>query len=552
MQSNQEEGDIGSHDEYHECVLKTDSNTIGDDGDADKLHTTIFQVNDDATTTNKNNDAGSLLRSQSCHKSMRDSGVVVDDKDGKLYKRMMNNQWSKRLLLRFPGCCVFLIGVILPMFLLMLMALFFGLCLAALEAPHEVEVNDDTCARIFLANRTEQSIVSLTTEFPRICSEAYLLETELSPFEPILDSVLVNATTFVENNTNAIEGFSDRTTNFLELYDYLDACGEAGRTWTMDRFRELEEAVVEIGVSGLTFNWIRCYSGGNDLDVDLRNDLLRLNEVHPTQQYYYYTSRWREDYYRLVEEYQQQIRKSGQLSVEEIFEASNRALEDATGGDVCTLNGSGSAWFWFTVETTVGYGNQAPITLAGRSLVFTAGFLSILVFGAMLSRSGRVIADLMDQMMLKTHPSMERFAYPGWGAVYWGVLWAFWMWVIAAVTTRWKKVRLNEDLGVGEAYWFSFITTTTVGLGDIFLEPDVMLGIDLLYFPIIFLVGFNLLSAFLNKVTDFLVDYLRSEKRSLVDSILAMSIDNADDQLECAPQTDKEQHKEEDDIVVLT
>jgi hypothetical protein len=56
--------------------------------------------------------------------------------------------------------------------------------------------------------------------------------------------------------------------------------------------------------------------------------------------------------------------------------------------------------------------------------------------------------------------------------------------------------------------WFaldSYISTTSVGLGDIYLEPEVIVGQDLIVFPLLFLTGFTLLSAFLGKFAEAII-----------------------------------------------
>lgn len=37
----------------------------------------------------------------------------------------------------------------------------------------------------------------------------------------------------------------------------------------------------------------------------------------------------------------------------------------------------------------------------------------------------------------------------------------------------------NEEFDYADSYWFSYITTTTVGLGDYYLEPEVYVVIQL-------------------------------------------------------------------------
>lgn len=57
----------------------------------------------------------------------------------------------------------------------------------------------------------------------------------------------------------------------------------------------------------------------------------------------------------------------------------------------------------------------------------------------------------------------------------------------------------DEQVSFHDAYWFSYISTTTVGLGDYFLAPEVLGRVDLFIYPILFLLGFVYFSAFLGK-----------------------------------------------------
>ena len=49
-------------------------------------------------------------------------------------------------------------------------------------------------------------------------------------------------------------------------------------------------------------------------------------------------------------------------------EAYELAVYNANGHDNCRVHTSGGAIFWFTIMTTIGYGNTAPTTTGGRCL----------------------------------------------------------------------------------------------------------------------------------------------------------------------------------------
>jgi hypothetical protein len=86
------------------------------------------------------------------------------------------------------------------------------------------------------------------------------------------------------------------------------------------------------------------------------------------------------------------------------------------------------------------------------------------------------------------------------------------------------------DLSLKDGYWFSFISTTTVGLGDIFLEPEVIQARDLVTFPLLFLVGFVLLSSFLGKFSEQALHMYGSVGRKRIIDVLLERIKVLDGQ----------------------
>jgi hypothetical protein len=89
----------------------------------------------------------------------------------------------------------------------------------------------------------------------------------------------------------------------------------------------------------------------------------------------------------------------------------------------------------------------------------------------------------------------------------WGSLWYIWMLVLAQYSRLWAEARSDTDLSLYDAYWFAYISTTTVGLGDFYPAPEVLFFKDLLAFSFIFLTGFVLLSAFLGQFGGWLGEY---------------------------------------------
>ena len=60
----------------------------------------------------------------------------------------------------------------------------------------------------------------------------------------------------------------------------------------------------------------------------------------------------------------------------------------------------------------------------------------------------------------------------------------------------------GHEVSFKDGYWFAYISTTTVGLGDFILLPDVLLPVDILVWPLSFLVGFVFFAAFIGKISE--------------------------------------------------
>ena len=81
------------------------------------------------------------------------------------------------------------------------------------------------------------------------------------------------------------------------------------------------------------------------------------------------------------------------------------------------------------------------------------------------------------------------------------------MLVVAQNSRAWTYRRLGEEMPFNDAYWFAYISTTTVGLGDFSPRPEVIFFFDLLIISFTFLMGFVLLSAFLGQFGGFIGEY---------------------------------------------
>ncbi|KAL7557515.1 hypothetical protein ACA910_005269 [Epithemia clementina (nom. ined.)] len=462
------------------------------------------------------------------------------EQDGRLYREMSNNRWTAVILKTFPRTCVMLLGVVVPLLGLIVLSLFFGIILARLEAPTEVESNDDILAKRLIVRRAEQLVTNLTVAIPHVCLIAFLTGTEVEPFSAELVNMINEDPKQILKDNFDLFIERSKETNYTEAYESVVACGRASKTFADALYKNAREEVGD-SLAEMSFNWIRCYPGAHDLNVDISSGILDRKERSPHIQSAYYQLVWMSNFYELFDQYTEE---SNATTLDELYQASTRALEDATGGNACYLNGSGSAWFWFTVQTTIGYGNQSPTTEGGRALVYTVGFVCILAFAGVLATTGNIMLALLDNSV-RQRPSLVFVTKPTWGCLFWGSLWYTWMALIAFVTKKWKDNRLSEGFSMKDGYWFAYISTTTVGLGDFFLEPEVIVGIDLLYFPLLILMGFTFLSAFLGKLSALVEGLLKGSKRSFVASILE-HMDDRDKSLNVSSSTENDGTKDED------
>lgn len=137
-------------------------------------------------------------------------------------------------------------------------------------------------------------------------------------------------------------------------------------------------------------------------------------------------------------------------------------------------------------------------------MVVIFGFVSMLLFGGILASSGNVVAVIYDDFVKKIRWSA--LARPFWSMLFWMIVTALYTIWMGAMAYKWWKWRIEEDApSIHEGFWFAYLTTTTVGLGDYYFQPEVIFMADTFSFAFIVLAAFVFFAAFLTRLSDFVL-----------------------------------------------
>jgi hypothetical protein len=341
--------------------------------------------------------------------------------------------------------------VTVPLLILICLCMFCGHFLALLERDSELKAND-----AFLASHVKDSM-QLFEEASEVMKRSYDDCIDIfigDPMEPIKDA-------------GELKKFMKKCTDITDLDSRVLSSDFAGKK-RLDVFS-----------THTSFNWNTCSRDG-------------LPAPKKEQGQYLY-DRWVESKQQLYAEYSQtdEIDDSKALEL---------AIDNATAGDFCKTNSAGGAMFWFTIMTTIGYGNTAPVTKEGQILVMSLGFISILAFGAVSGAAGYVTLMIIDDVLQRCN--LERLT-KGWGAIIlWLVLLFSSFMLIASFTGVYLGNRIDANLPKWDLFWYSFISTTTIGLGDTHIPHETFNQTDMFLIPLVLLFGFICFTNFLIKISE--------------------------------------------------
>lgn len=380
-----------------------------------------------------------------------------------------------KYILKFPRIYYLSVYVVFPLFFLIAICFICGYFLTLLEKEAEVIANDSYLRKIFIDDVREggfqHNIIKGVQTATSVCINKYTNYTSIS----------INSTTFSYNDT--------------EIDDFMRECmGSAAFAQTLidDPKQSLLGHTAEVPDS-LSFHWMRC-----PLEDDRRKGLTQMQYSAQSV-----LDSFNASFMKREEEFERQIREKGPSK--KAMDAFIGEIGKISGHEHCHLHTAGGALFWFTVMTTIGYGNTVPQSDAGRALIYTLGFISILLFAAVNAKAGYVSLAIADDFF--RHHHLVPLSTGMGACIFWLCAYFLWNTVLAGMVIIWANLRSSPESSMKHmqnAYWFAFITTTTVGFGDYHLPHEITYGVDMIYTPFVTLLGFVFLANFLIKFGDWI------------------------------------------------
>jgi hypothetical protein len=278
--------------------------------------------------------------------------------------RMCKGRWCSccgKCIARWPRTFAVFFGVIFPLWLLIALSVFFGYCLAELEAPNEIRENDNIVAAQAQVHLLGSLVVRAAEAIPTICFELFLLGLPVANLGPAVERVLDKTGPFQAGTTQpdsllgAILSDDLIVVNKTAMYEFMEVCGDEARPITEALLRRADD-VIEISTTTLSFNWVRCGPWANGLGssgVLLPRPVV---ELRPEAQQQFYNQTWYDDQQELFDKFLKEYLEANFTVNGEYLganltglaarlQAFQNSVGNATGGSKCYLNVPASGEF---------------------------------------------------------------------------------------------------------------------------------------------------------------------------------------------------------------
>ncbi len=374
---------------------------------------------------------------------------------------------------RFPRTHGIVFRIFLPLCAIIGITWLLGGWLAQLEKGDEIASNNAIIRSQHTLTGFPVESLFFISDGPTACFNHYLEQ------KSSRDKLSNNTTVLAELNFPVVSpgiNNSDVETTMNEIKEYMKVCTDASSA-ALENFIEYKRLELEAATQGsLTFNWIRCWDTEIYGDVNPPfADKAQLSAAVNQSQFFY-------DSWKLNQTaYYEQYRREKNITDESVFDkdAYDKSVENATGESMCDVNRAASAWFWFVFMTTVGYGNVSPATSDGRLLVASIGWLTVIVWAILLYIAGKVLGIIIEDLFRRCN--CRKLTGNLASVIVWGTVSFLWIIFIGEQYMLWynrtehpeqfrfslfgiKKLEdVDDQMTLGEAYWFSYISLLTVG-----------------------------------------------------------------------------------------
>lgn len=238
-------------------------------------------------------------------------------------------KWCFHFPRHWPRTSSFVLGVVVPLWVLIACSTALGVVLAGYESPPEILANDQ-----ILAARAQLSFAYNTSAIELLDITNYCLEEYWTNQGPL-----------------GVVNFGNTTNDWVpvnrtDMQRVLDEC-TTSFTPQVQGLQSSLQNISTLAFESLTFNWNRCWPYGSQA-VFYPSQQMKI-AARPDNQEAYFQQEWQQ----MQEDLYVTLRPIN-ATPEEDRQAYLASIEQATGDAACVTNQDGTAWFFFTIMTTVG------------------------------------------------------------------------------------------------------------------------------------------------------------------------------------------------------